>query len=89
MAKIGLIRYLAWVIIGCPQDTPIILARYAALAAVLDKIFNEGLGTPEHKLRAAMWLMGTEPPDPTEISGDKRKYKKATLDLRADMEVND
>lgn len=55
-AKLGLIRYLAWIIIGCPQDTPVEYARFAAMSAALEMMFNKGLGTPEQRLRAAMWM---------------------------------
>lgn len=63
-AKLGTIRYLAWIIIGCPQDTPVPYAKWAALAAALEMMFNNGLGTPEQKMRAAMWLI-----DVPDVSG--------------------
>ena len=56
-AKLGLTRYLAWIIIGCPKDTPVQYAKWMSLAATLEMLFNKGLGTPEQKLRAADWVM--------------------------------
>ena len=59
-AKLGTIRYLAWIIIGCPKDTPIKYARWVALAAALEMMFNHGLGSVEQRMRAAMWLLEAE-----------------------------
>jgi hypothetical protein len=56
-AKLGLIRYLAWIIIGVPKDTPVEYARFVAMSAALEQLFNNGLGTPEQRLKASMWLM--------------------------------
>lgn len=55
-AKLGLIRYLCWIIIGCPQDTPVQYARFAAMSAALEMLFNNGMGTPEQRLKAALWI---------------------------------
>ena len=55
-AKIGLIRYLAWISIGAPPDIPHQYAKFATMAAALEMMFNKGMGTPEQRLRAALWL---------------------------------
>jgi hypothetical protein len=55
-AKLGLIRYLSWIIIGMPQDTPVEYARFVAMSAALEMMFNKGYGTPEQRLKAAMWM---------------------------------
>lgn len=61
-AQLGLVRYLAWIIIGCPKDTPAAYARWIALAAAMEMMFNHGYGTVEQRLRAAQWLLDLEAP---------------------------
>jgi hypothetical protein len=60
--KLGLIRYLAWVICGVPKDTPQTYARSVSIAAALEMMFNHGYGSVEQRLNAAMWLMQAEHP---------------------------
>lgn len=79
-AKLGLIRYLSWIIIGCPQDTPVAYAKYASMAAALEQLFNHGKGTPEQRLRAAMWLADAE------VEPANRK-RRSTQSLIQDTEV--
>lgn len=57
MRKLGLIRYASWVIIGQPADMPAKWASSLSLAAALEMLFNQGLGSIEQKLHAAAWLM--------------------------------
>lgn len=59
-AKIGLIRYLAWIIIGAPPDIPHQYAKFASMSAALEMMFNKGHGTVDQRLRAAMWLAEIE-----------------------------
>lgn len=72
-AQLGLVRYLSWIIIGCPDDTPAIYARYAALAAALEMMFNHGLGSVDQRMRAAQWLLSAEAPAPPANTGRPRK----------------
>ena len=54
--KRGLIRYLAWITCGIPRDTPIEYCRLVAVNAALEALFNNGVGTPEQRLRAGLWV---------------------------------
>jgi hypothetical protein len=58
--KLGLIRYLAWITCGIPQDTPHQYARYVTMAVALEQLFNNGKGSVEQRLRAAMWVADME-----------------------------
>lgn len=52
----GLLRYLAWVVTGGPQNAPVQLACQIALATLLEAVLAQGKGTLEQQIRAAMWL---------------------------------
>ncbi len=52
----GLLRYLAWVVTGGPQNTPIELACTLALATILETVLRQGKGTLDQQIKAAMWL---------------------------------
>lgn len=57
-AKLGLLRYLAWVAIGVPQNrTPVEYARFGSMSAVLEALFNNGKGTEKQRIQAVMWMM--------------------------------
>lgn len=72
-AKLGLVRYLAWVIIGSPTQTPGEYVKFVSLSAALNQLFNNGKGTEEQRLKAAMWLMEYAPdPIKDETSLDVR-----------------
>lgn len=58
-ARLGLVRYLAWIAIGVPQDTPAEYARMVSMAACLEQLFNNGKGTEKQRFQAAMWMMET------------------------------
>lgn len=60
-AKLGLIRYLCWITIGCPQDTPVLYAQFAAMSAALEMMFNKGVGTVDQRLKAALWIADIGP----------------------------
>lgn len=64
-AQVGLVRYLAWIIIGCNKDTPAKYARYVSIAAALEMMFNHGLGTVDQRMRAAQWILEVEVPPST------------------------
>lgn len=78
--QLGLIRYLCWIIIGSPEDTPSYLAKYATMATVLHALWYEGKGNEAQKLQAALWLMGAEIPPYEELKKGPRKSPK--LDMR-------
>lgn len=65
-AKLGLIRYLAWIIIGAPPDIPAVYAKFASMSAALEQLFNNGKGTPEQRLRAALWLSEIDDLEPVQ-----------------------
>ena len=58
--RLGLIRYLSWIIIGCPDDTPWQYAKYAALASAMEMMFNHGIGSVDQRLKAAQWLLESD-----------------------------
>lgn len=61
-AQIGLIRYMAWVVTGCPKDTPPVYARFITIAAALEMLFNHGQGNATQRMRAALWLLDVDVP---------------------------
>lgn len=54
--ELGQLRYLAWIICGGPQDMPIEHACRIALAVYAEAVLNQGKGTLEQQMRAAMWM---------------------------------
>lgn len=52
----GLLRYLCWVITGGPQNGPVQLMSQVALAVMLEAVLNQGKGTLDQQVSAAMWL---------------------------------
>lgn len=52
----GLLRYLAWVITGGPQNVPVTLASQIALATMLEALLRQGKGTLDQQIKAAIWL---------------------------------
>lgn len=53
---LGQLRYMCWVITGCPQDMPVEKAARIALYSFAVAVFDHGVGTVEQKLKAAMWI---------------------------------
>lgn len=54
--ELGQIRYLCWIITGGPQDVPIALACRVSLAVYAEAVLNQGKGTVDQQLKAALWL---------------------------------
>ncbi len=54
--QIGQLRYLAWIICGGPQDIPVEHACTIALAVFTEQVFNQGAGTIDQQMKAAMWM---------------------------------
>lgn len=52
--KLGQLRYLAWVIIGGPQDMPVKLACEVSLSLFAERILKKG--DPDQQMKAAMWI---------------------------------
>lgn len=57
--ELGMIRYMCWVILGGPQNMPIDLACTTALAVFTQAVFDNGKGTPQQMMKAALWLTET------------------------------
>lgn len=54
--QLGQLRYLAWVICGGPQDMPIEHACRISFAVYAERVLNQGAGTLDQQMKAAMWL---------------------------------
>lgn len=54
--QLGQMRYLAWIIIGGPQTLPVEPYCRVALAAAFEMLVNQGKGSVEQQLKAALWL---------------------------------
>ena len=52
----GMIRYMCWVITGGPQDMPVEHAATVALFVFAEAVLNQGKGTLNQQMKAAMWL---------------------------------
>lgn len=52
----GQIRYLCWIITGGPQDMPVESAATVALFVFAEAVLNQGKGSVEQQMKAAMWL---------------------------------
>lgn len=54
--QLGQLRYLAWVICGGPQDVPVEQACRIAFAVYAERVFNQGAGSVDQQMKAALWL---------------------------------
>lgn len=54
--EMGQLRYLAWIICGGPQDMPVELACRIALAVYAERVFNQGVGSIDQQMKAALWM---------------------------------
>lgn len=52
----GQVRYLCWIITGGPQDIPVEHACTVALFVFAEAVLNQGKGTLDQQMKAAMWL---------------------------------
>ena len=52
----GQIRYLCWIITGGPQDMPVEHACTVALFTFAEAVLNQGKGTIDQQMKAAMWM---------------------------------
>lgn len=85
-AQLGLVRYLAWITIGCPKDTPARYARFVAIAAALEALFNNGLGNVDQRLRAAQWLLDLEAPPHERAKGEDFNMAQVLAGAEEDKE---
>lgn len=54
--QIGQLRYLCWIITGGPRNQPVALAARVALAVFCEAVLNQGKGSPETQMKAALWI---------------------------------
>lgn len=57
--ELGQIRYLAWIIVGGPQCDRMLPAEAwarVAIATIYHMMFEQGVGSVDQQLKAAMWL---------------------------------
>lgn len=59
--ELGQLRYLCWIVCGGPSDIPVELAARLTLAVYAERVLNNGAGSVDQQMKAALWLTSLIP----------------------------